>query len=87
MNDKFIQVSGPFAANEDIIAKIKKDSPNFKYIKKLGIQSKITHLCIIDGKEFEIGKTEILEFNNVEVTSLSFKQDEPSSTLIDCIIE
>ncbi len=88
MNDKFLQISGPFKQGEDIIAKIKeKYNSNFRYIKKLGIQSKITNICIINGVDFEIGKTEILEFNDAQIISLSFKQDEFDSTIIDCIVE
>lgn len=86
INDKFVQVSGPFIENEDIVNKIKKNYPDFNYIKRLGVQSKITHLCVIDGIEFEIGKTEILEFEDVQITSLFFKQSEPSSTIIDCVL-
>ena len=41
----------------------------------------------INNEDFEIGKTGILEFDNVQITSLSFKQDELSSTLIDCVLE
>lgn len=86
INDKFVQIQGPFKQNEELINIIKKDFPSFLNIKKLGIQSISTHICCINGQNFEIGKTEILEFNEVSITSIYFKQDEPATTLVDCIL-
>ena len=86
INDKFVQIHGPFQQNEELVDIIKKDFPSFLNIKKLGIQSISTHICCINGQNFEIGKTEILEFNEVSITSIYFKQDEPATTLIDCIL-
>lgn len=85
-NNKFVQIHGPFKQGEELVDIIKKDFPSFLNIKKLGIQSISTHICCIDGQNFEIGKTEILEFNEVNVTSIYFKQDEPATTLVDCIL-
>ena len=86
-NQKFIQIKGPFTVDEEIIDRIKAETTGFDYIKKLGIQTKVANKCKINNQIFEIGKTGILEFNDVEITSLSFMQDEPDATLIDCIIE
>lgn len=86
INDKFIQVHGPFKKNKELVDIIKKNYPSFLNIKKLGIQSISTHICCINGQNFEIGKTEILEFNEVSITSIYFKQDEPATTLVDCIL-
>lgn len=86
INDKFVQIHGPFKQNEELIGIIKKDFPSFLNIKKLGVQSISTHICCINGQNFEIGKTEILEFNEVNITSIYFKQDEPATTLVDCIL-
>lgn len=88
MNDKFIQIRGPFSAGQDLISYIKTEyKTNFNYIKKIGIQTKVKNKITINNEDFEIGKTGILEFDNVQITSLSFKQDELSSTLIDCVLE
>lgn len=88
MNDKFIQIRGPFSAGQDLISYIKTEyKTNFNYIKKIGIQTKVKNEITINNEDFEIGKTGILEFDNVQITSLSFKQDELSSTLIDCVLE
>lgn len=86
INDKFVQLHGPFKQDEELVDKIKKDYPNFFNIKKIGIQSVLAHICYINGQSFEIGKTEILEFNEVNVTSLYFKQNEPATTLVDCVL-
>jgi hypothetical protein len=88
INDKFIQLHGPFKANEELINIIKKNYiNNFNSIKKIGIQSISTNICCINGQNFEIGKTGILEFNEVNITSLYFKQNELATTLIDCLLE
>lgn len=86
INDKFVQLHGPFEKNEELIDRIKENYPGFQYIKKIGIQSKMNNVCSLNGQDFEIGKTEILEFNEVNITSIYFKQDEPETTLIDCIL-
>lgn len=86
INDKFVQIHGPFAINEELTDIIKKNYPDFLYIEKLGIQSTPDHFCSINRKDFEIGKTGILELNNVNINSLFFKQNEPDTTIIDCIL-
>lgn len=88
MNGKFIQIQSPIKANQDLIKYIKTNyDSNFKYIKKIGIQTKMNHFISINNQRFKIGKTGILELDNVRITSLFFLQDEQFSTLIDCIIE
>ncbi len=77
MNDLFVQMRGPFRANTEIIT-----SP----MKKIGIQTKVRNQCKINNIVFEIGKTGLLEFEDVKITSLIFLQDEPESTLVDGII-
>ena len=89
MNDKFVQITGPFTLNEEIVDKIKAETGfNFLYIKKIGIQTEpaSAHKVSINGQIFEIGKTGILEFNEVQITSLNFLQDETSFTIIDLIV-
>lgn len=86
VNDKFIQLHGSFKKGEELTRLIKKNFPNFKSIKKIGIQSIENNICCINGIDFIIGKTGILEFDNVYITSLFFKQDESEKSLIDCIL-
>lgn len=86
--NNFIQLHGPFKANEELINKIKENFVNsFDSIKKIGIQSEPGNICFINQQDFEIGKTKILEFDKVNITSLYFKQDESENTLIDCILK
>lgn len=89
MNDKMVQITGPFAAREDIVSDIRsRYDPDFLYIKKCGIQAKGEHMVNINGNLCEIGsRTEMLEYNNVKITSMYFLQDEPRWTTIDCILE
>lgn len=87
INDKFVQIHGPFESREELTDRIKENYPDFQGIRKIGIQSIKTHICTINGQDFEIGKTEILEFNEVKITSIYFKQYEPASTIVDCLLE
>lgn len=89
MNDKFVQINGPFNAGEDVYAIIKEKTNNssFSYIMQIGIQSEANHYVNINGVKFEIGKTGMLQFNETAITSLSFVQDELDSTIIDCILQ
>ena len=87
-NYKFVQVKGPFKANQDIIQYIREHiNSDFIYITDLGIQADMGHVCKINGQTFEIGQREILILNSVKVESLSFMQDETELTLIDCILD
>ena len=86
-NYKFIQVHGPFKANEDIVEYIKnKVSPGSRYIANVGIQANEGRQCRINGQIFEIGQRGILIFNDVRINSMSFLQDESELTLVDCIV-
>ena len=86
LKDGFVGMEREVAENWKKKDIIKKNFPSFLNIKKLGVQSISTHMCCINGQNFEIGKTEILEFNEVNITSIYFKQDEPATTLVDCIL-
>lgn len=87
MNGKYAQIQGPFTKNEDLVPIMKIEFNNsFRHIQRIGIQSKPSNKVNINGQIFEIGKTGILEFNEVEIVSLYFIQDELESTIIDCII-
>lgn len=87
INDRFVQVHGPFERLEEITNIIKEKYPDFISIIKLGIQAPVAHICYINNNLVEIGKTGILELENVKVSSLYFNQDEAEDTLIDCVLE
>lgn len=89
-NGFFGSISGPFAANEEIINKIKADClQNFSYISKIGICHPINFdlditgqaypkiIIIINEDEdntFQLGKTGMLELEDVHITSIKFQQ-------------
>jgi hypothetical protein len=86
INDKFVQLHGPFNKNTELINIIKNNYVDFQGISRLGIQSTPTNICYINNMPFEIGKTGILECNGVNIVSLYFKQAEPATTIIDCLL-
>jgi hypothetical protein len=86
-NKKFVQLHGPFSAKQDLMEEIRKEYSGLSYVQKLGILSMPTHICNINGKKYEIGKTGILEFNNIEIGSLYFEQYENIDAEIDCIVK
>lgn len=79
---KFNQLQGPFDINKNIFNLLN----NFSYTEKVGIQSKPGTICTINKKEFEIGKTGILEFEGIRITSLSFNTPVGDNTLVDFIL-
>lgn len=84
MNDRFVQIRGPFTVDENVV-------PSDNIVTKIGVQTKPTHKFEVTESSglkntFEMGKTEILELSNVQVTELSFLQDEPKSTIVDLIV-
>ena len=91
------QVIGPFVANEEIYDIIKENCiEKILYVKHIGIQIDdmqnqvkwVNHPTVfINGKEYEIGKTGILELINTEITSIYFPIDRNENTIIDYSIE
>lgn len=81
-NSRFIQLSGPFKDREELVNRIK----NFNGIKHIGIQAKEDHGVYLNGQFFKIGKTQILQLDEIKIESIYFAQDEDTSTLIDCIL-
>ena len=57
------------------------------YIKRLGIYAKSGTIVRINNEEIEIGKTNIYEIDQVEITSIQFKEDTSSQVILDFIIE
>ena len=78
------QLQGPFAANEDLYAKMKEQMClTLVNVFKIGIFSKVGHFVNINGQSFELGKTGILEVRDTDITSLYFEQDETLDSFID----
>lgn len=84
MNKFYGQVRGPFTAGEDVFAKIKAEmGGTSNYLSTLGIQTFCGKLVNINGNQFEIGQAEMLDFEDINVTSLSFGSDVGEETIID----
>ena len=82
---KHIQIKGPFTNEQNIVNEITKQYSNLQYIERLGIQSRPTHLVKIDDVTCEMGKTGLLEWDDIAINTISFLQDEPASTLVECM--
>lgn len=84
--DKFYQLQGPFKNGEELVPIIKNNNTDINSIERVGIQTREGNKCRINGVLFNIGKTGLLEFDEVDITSLVFLQNESSSTLVDCVL-
>lgn len=86
------QVAGAFQPANNITNSLK----NFRYITKLGIQAPEGSFIYLkqgmNETEFEIGTTGILEFEDVNITSVkvaNYKKDKSAYTqvIMDCVYE
>lgn len=82
------QLKGPFTAEQELFTLIKEAAAvPFTYITHIGVQTDVRNIIIVNGKEYEIGKTGIYEIGNTEITSLKFKEDVDINTIVDYTIE
>ncbi len=94
-NGFFGMIQSPFSANEQLIERIYNPEiyPN-AYLSKIGIVYVDHHNLNVDkelqihmeinDKEFVLGKTGMLEFEDVKITSIKFLQDiEDDKVYID----
>lgn len=96
-NGFFGQLQGPFTQNEELFTAIQNQcQDNIPYISKLGIhyvgdfnldlqgiREGRQILVLINNEEFQIGKTRMLELQDVQITSIKFKQNMSELTFID----
>lgn len=96
-NGFFGQLRGPFNANINLFSQIQEECINtINYITKLGIQytgdfdldlegnKEGQQIFIeINGLDFQLGKTRMLEFQDVQIYSIKFKQDMDENCFID----
>ena len=95
-NGFFGNIQGPFAANEELFTRIQEECKDtIEYISKLGITyvgnfnldltgKRWNQLFVrINGIEFQIGITRILELEDIKVTSIQFVQDVDDLFYID----
>lgn len=93
MNNGFFgMIEGPFAADEEIFTKIQEQCKYpIKYINKIGIvytgslgSIKFPGISVIlNNIQFQVGQTRILELEDVEITSIKFKDDIGDKAYID----
>ena len=93
INGFFGSLQGPFAANEELFTKIEEQCNNtVNYITKLGIHYVNNHdlnlkenqyFVKINNIDFQIGKTCVLELEDVEITSIQFMQNVNDRFYID----
>ena len=92
INGFFGMIEGPFAADEEIFTKIQEQCKYpIKYINKIGIvytgslgSIKFPGISvIINNIQFQVGQTRILELQDVEITSIKFKDDIGDKAYID----
>ena len=91
-NGFFGSIEGPFTADEEIFTKIQEQCRYpIKYINKIGIvytgslgSIKFPGISvIINNIQFQIGQTRILELQDVEITSIKFKNNIGDRAYID----
>lgn len=91
-NGFFGSIEGPFTADEEIFTKIQEQCRYpIKYINKIGIvytgslgSIKFPGISvIINNIQFQIGQTRILELQDVEITSIKFKDNIDDKAYID----
>ena len=97
INGFFGNLQGPFLANQELFTKIEEECVNqINYLSKLGIhyvgdfdldlegQRQGFQIFIrINNISFQLGKTRMLELEDVQITSLQFEQDMPEWCYID----
>ena len=93
-NGFFGNLQGPFAANEEVFSLIQANSRyQIQYIEKLGIhyvgnfdldlQGDSNIHVKINNIDFQIGKTRMLELEDVQITSIQFVNDTDDLVYID----
>lgn len=91
-NGFFGMIEGPFAANEEVFTKIQEQCRYpIKYINKIGIiytgslgSIKFPGISVIlNNIQFQVGQTRTLELEDVEITSIKFKDDIGDKAYID----
>lgn len=95
-NGFFGNIQGPFAADEELFTKIQSECKDtIEYISKLGVHyvgnfdldlsgEKWKQTFVrINGIEFQIGITRMLELQDVKITSIQFVEDTDDLIYID----
>lgn len=78
-----------FLANQQLFDIIQENTKNpIRCIKRLGVFAKEgTRLIINSDIQIEIGKTNIYEIDQIEITSIKFKKHTSNQVILDFIID
>lgn len=95
-NGFFGQIQGPFTKNKEVFTKIQSQCLNpINYISKIGIHFVGNSDLDLEGKrqgkyfvkinniQFQLGKTRMLELEDVKITSIKFTQNVSDKVYID----
>jgi hypothetical protein len=89
-NNGFIQVQGPFDANEIIFTNL--EDYNIKHFRVQTLADQTINIALVINKNlikevsFKIGSTGILEFDDVQIKYIKFNQKQSDNTLIDILL-
>lgn len=79
------QLLGPFSPGEEIINLISADTKTKNV--KLGIQTTIDTIVLINGESIQIGRTGIYELDEImNISSIIFPNGAPENTIIDYVV-
>lgn len=79
------QLLGPFSPGEEIINLISADTKTKNV--KLGIQTAIDTIVLINGESIQIGRTGIYELDEImNISSIIFPNGAPENTIIDYVV-
>ena len=82
------QQNQKFLANQQLFQIIQEDSrAEISYVKRLGISAKAGTKLRINNIQIEVGKTNIYEVDQVEITSIQFQEDTTNDVILDFIIQ
>ena len=83
------QIIGNFKANQELIGTFDENEnpllPKVSFFHEFGIQLKEGQIILINGKEIEMGKTEMLQYVDTAIDSVQLLED--NFLIIDCIFE
>lgn len=80
------QIQGEYNPNFDLM--VEMHGKRIEKVVKIGVQLANDYLLKINGKFFEMGKTGILEYEDVEITELSIRhKDNQNLAKIPVIID
>lgn len=82
------QQNQKFLANQQLFQIIQEDNrAEINYVKRLGVSAKAGTKLRINNIQIEVGKTNMYEVDQVEITSIQFQEDTTNDVILDFIIQ